>query len=203
MTPDDDCSSFALCVLNLTEDGVEVCTRAEPRAPFWLPRRTVHWNPEPEVGETTMATMKEWLALSHRQLVGDTAYENNRNRNNERKTKVADREGSGTLGRNKRKTAPTHADYSGSFVLGGKKHWVNAWLKEVTDEEGTRKFFSLSVRLADPPQTRPANGNAPALDDAIPFAPEVERFALGGIDVGRKSIQAEESSRAGCRRPYQ
>ena len=169
MTPGDDCSSFLLCVLDLTEDGVEVCTRAEPRAPFWLPRRTVHWNPDPEVGETTMATMKEWLALSHRQLVGDTRTRTTETATLEGRRKWLIEKAPARLARNKRKSAPTHADYTGSFLLGGKKHWVNAWVKEVKDDDGVRKFFSLSIRPADPPQVRPVDAAAPALDDAIPF----------------------------------
>ena len=74
----------------------------------------------------------------------------------------------GSLFKNDRKTADTHADYTGSLNVNGQEFWINAWLKE--SKSGT-KFMSLSVR---PKEARAAaSDDRPATqvahDDAIPF----------------------------------
>ena len=74
----------------------------------------------------------------------------------------------GSLFRNDRKTADTHADYTGSLNVDGQEFWLNAWLKE---SKTGQKFFSLSVR---PKEARPAaSDDRPAThaapDDVIPF----------------------------------
>ena len=73
----------------------------------------------------------------------------------------------GSLFRNDRKTADTHADYTGSLNVEGKEVWINAWLKE--SKNGT-KFMSLSVRPKEA-RAEPANDLRVADDhgDAIPF----------------------------------
>lgn len=74
----------------------------------------------------------------------------------------------GSLFKNDRKTADTHADYTGSLNVDGQEFWINAWLKE--GKSGT-KFMSLSVR---PKEGRTEASDRPAAthvasDDAIPF----------------------------------
>lgn len=83
-------------------------------------------------------------------------------------TKQYDDTNRGSLFKNDRKTADTHADYTGSLNVNGQEFWINAWLKE--SKAGT-KFMSLSVRpkearaaaLDDAPATHVAH------DDVIPF----------------------------------
>jgi hypothetical protein len=74
----------------------------------------------------------------------------------------------GSLFKNDRKTADTHADYTGSINVNGQEFWLNAWLKE---SKSGGKFFSLSVR---PKEARTAasedrSATHVASDDAIPF----------------------------------
>lgn len=73
----------------------------------------------------------------------------------------------GTLFKNDRKTADTHADYTGSINVNGQEFWLNGWLK---DSKLGGKFFSLSVR---PKEARGAPANdlrvSDSHGDAIPF----------------------------------
>jgi len=69
----------------------------------------------------------------------------------------------GSLSRNERKEKPSHADYSGSLVIEGRKYWLNGWIKEGT---GGKKFLSLSARLAE---DRVERKPAAAADSDIPF----------------------------------
>jgi hypothetical protein len=76
------------------------------------------------------------------------------------------RDMSGSLFKNERKTQPTHADYNGTIMVGGVEYWINAWIKE--GKTGT-KFMSLSFKPKDarkPAQT-PSRPRAD-LDDS-PF----------------------------------
>ena len=75
------------------------------------------------------------------------------------------RDNSGALFRNDRKTEPNHADYNGSVMIGGQEYYINAWLKD--GKNG--KFFSLSfnVKNAKPvQQKRPVRNE---FDDDIPY----------------------------------
>ncbi len=63
-----------------------------------------------------------------------------------------DNTNSGTLGKNKRKEKDTHHDYSGQINIDGVDYWLSGWLK--TAQATGEKFFSLSVRPKDPPQTQ-------------------------------------------------
>lgn len=60
----------------------------------------------------------------------------------------------GTLGKNKRREADTHPEYTGKCEIDGKEYWINAWIKEGNGE----KFFSLSFKAKD---ARPAPPPAP------------------------------------------
>lgn len=48
---------------------------------------------------------------------------------------------SGSIFKNDRKTQPSHPDYKGSALVGDKNMWVSAWVKE---SNGGKKFLSLS-----------------------------------------------------------
>jgi hypothetical protein len=52
------------------------------------------------------------------------------------------RENSGSLFKNERKERDTHADYTGTCLIGGVEYYMNAWLKE--GKKG--KFFSFSFK---------------------------------------------------------
>jgi hypothetical protein len=64
---------YHLSVLALTDNG-DRCSTGEGEA-FWLPRNSVKWHSPPTTGKTVSATIPEWLAEKHRQLVGDDAFE--------------------------------------------------------------------------------------------------------------------------------
>jgi hypothetical protein len=84
------------------------------------------------------------------------------------------KEGQGSLFKNKRKETDSHPDYNGSITINGVEHWLSAWIKE--PKAGGTKYMSLSVgkpkqqRPPDqpnPPRDAPrANGD---FDDDIPF----------------------------------
>jgi hypothetical protein len=82
-------------------------------------------------------------------------------------------ENSGILSRNDKKTEPNHSDHNGNADItcpacGVKTaYWLNAWIK--TTKDGTRKFFSLSLKPKDgqkqqaPPPPKQEEG------DDVPF----------------------------------
>src|SRR5262245_7252746 len=102
--------------------------------------------PAPEVGATSMATIPVWLAAKHKQLV---AFESTRETKDET---MADRDMSGSHSKNARKEKPSHADYTGSIMIEGRKFWLNGWIRD--GEKG--KFLSLSARAAEEPRLKPA-----------------------------------------------
>jgi|SoiMethySBSTD1v2_1073268.scaffolds.fasta_scaffold1394140_2 hypothetical protein len=84
---------------------------------------------------------------------------------------MADRDMNGSISKNTRKEKPSHADYTGSIVIEGRKFWLNGWVKD--GEKG--KFLSLSAKPAEEPKGKPvarASFDKP-IDDEVPFAPEV------------------------------
>ncbi len=77
------------------------------------------------------------------------------------------RDGQGSLFKNKRKETEKHPDYNGSITINGVEHWLSAWLKTAQSGE---KYMSLS--LGKPKESRsPAPATAPVkdFDDDIGF----------------------------------
>lgn len=79
------------------------------------------------------------------------------------------RDNSGTLSRNDRKSQPNHPDHRGSCIIDGVEYWISAWIKDGRNG----KFFSLAFQPKDeaPQQRQPQRQQAPLpdLDDDIPF----------------------------------
>lgn len=79
----------------------------------------------------------------------------------------------GTLFRNDRRESDKHPQYTGSINVNGEEFWLSAWIKESRD--GSKKFFSLSVKEKEQRGSKPQGSNVglkDQLNDDIPFAPE-------------------------------
>ncbi len=77
------------------------------------------------------------------------------------------RDMSGTLGRNERKTQPNHPDHRGKCIIDGVEYWISAWIKQGP----SGKFFSLAFQPKDESTSRvpPQRQSSLAEDDDIPF----------------------------------
>jgi hypothetical protein len=75
--------------------------------------------------------------------------------------------GAGSLFKNNQKRSDSSPDYTGTINLGGKDHYLNAWLKD--GKKG--KFFSVQVKPKDGIKTPAADKKAATkqLDEDIPF----------------------------------
>jgi uncharacterized protein (DUF736 family) len=60
------------------------------------------------------------------------------------------KDNTGSLFKNDRKEAETHADYRGSALLNGVEHWVDAWIN--TSNSGA-KYMSLKFKPKNADQT--------------------------------------------------
>jgi hypothetical protein len=65
-----------------------------------------------------------------------------------------ERDLSGSLFKNDKKTEDRHPDYKGSALIGGVGYWVSAWIKT---SQGGKKFMSLAFTAKDKEQSRPAS----------------------------------------------
>lgn len=54
---------------------------------------------------------------------------------------------SGSVFPNDRKTEDTHADFTGSAMIGGKEYWVNVWNRE--SQDGSKEYLGLSFKLKE------------------------------------------------------
>ena len=81
------------------------------------------------------------------------------------------RDGQGSLFKNDRKETERHPDYTGKFMVGGKLHYLSAWLKEGS----SGKFFSLALgKEVEGASSPAAGGSVPdtpqdSFEDSIPF----------------------------------
>ena len=77
-----------------------------------------------------------------------------------------ERNNSGLLAKNERKTQDNHPGYTGRCVIDGKPYWISAWLKD-----GQRgKFFSLAFKPREPLAPKEAPSPAAEQDDSeVPF----------------------------------
>jgi hypothetical protein len=111
----------------------------------------VKWQGELATGKPVSATIPEWLASKHRQLVGDekfdAAKEVARPLSN---TQSSGRDMSGALFRNQRKDKDSQPDYNGDVMIGGTKYRLAGWLKE--GKNGKRPSESIGWRARQVPQ---------------------------------------------------
>jgi hypothetical protein len=100
------------------------------------------------------------------------------------------RDNSGSLFSNDRKSSDNHPTHKGACMIGGVEYWIAAWVK--TSKDGNKRFFSLSFepkerqdtqfgpeqttastpRTAQEPQEgtrQAAAGSGHQYDDSIPF----------------------------------
>ena len=70
------------------------------------------------------------------------------------------RDNSGSVFKNDRKTEDKHPDYKGQCVIGGVAYWISAWIKR---SEGKAPFMSLSFQPKDgqQQQNEPRQQQAP------------------------------------------
>jgi hypothetical protein len=73
------------------------------------------------------------------------------------------KDGTGALFKNEKKSKPEHADYTGNIKVEGIDFWLNAWIK--TASSG-RKYMSLYAMPKEPPG-RPVSNKSGALNDEI------------------------------------
>ena len=83
------------------------------------------------------------------------------------------KDNSGSLFKNKRKTEENHPDSTGSVKIDGKEYWLNGWTKTTKDGE---KGVSLSLKPKEAQRPAPAYKPDPAagtsfegMKDDIPF----------------------------------
>jgi hypothetical protein len=141
-------TTHELTILVVTENGVR-CSVAEGE-PFWLPKNSVQWRQPLKTGQKVSATIPEWLAEKHRQLVGDEKFEEAKRRKEIDVAREAAkplglipnaRDMSGVLFRNQRKNTDNQPDYFGDAIIRGEKFRLAGWLRE--GKGG--KFLRLAV----------------------------------------------------------
>lgn len=88
--------------------------------------------------------------------------------------KEYDKELTGVLFKNDRKTTEKHPDYNGTVTVNGQEYWLSAWIKEAgqNSQRAGQKFMSLALTLKgdESTQTRTAPPGQPKTPDSdIPF----------------------------------
>ena len=85
------------------------------------------------------------------------------------------RDNSGIIFRNERKSRDSDRDYAGSATIDGVEYWVSGWIKQAKNGS---KFLTFSFKAKDAPKaasTKTAasqSGAGVPFNDEIPFAPE-------------------------------
>jgi hypothetical protein len=75
------------------------------------------------------------------------------------------RDNSGILFCNDKKTRNTDRDYGGSATIAGAEYWISGWIKD-----GKRgKFMTFSFKPKDEPKTAAKASARADYDDQIPF----------------------------------
>mgnify|MGYP001497718843 CR=1 FL=1 len=76
-----------------------------------------------------------------------------------------ERDNSGLLGKNERKTQDNHPGYTGRCMIAGKLYWISGWVKD-----GARgKFFSLAFKPREAQPAPAPTDDQPEEDSEIPF----------------------------------
>ena len=76
------------------------------------------------------------------------------------------KENSGSLFKNERKTEQNHPNLQGSAKIGGVEYWVSGWTKETKNKE---KWVSLSFKPKAQGAAQPYQPQPPPQDDDIPM----------------------------------
>lgn len=76
------------------------------------------------------------------------------------------KDGQGSLFKNKRKESERHPDYNGSIKIAGVEHWLSAWLKTAQSGE---QYMSLSLGKPKEPKGAAPVAKAKDFDDDIGF----------------------------------
>ena len=82
------------------------------------------------------------------------------------------RDNTGKLFKNEKKEKDTHPDYTGTALINGVEHFMDAWIKR---SESGRNWMSFSFKPKQkqatpaPPPARQAPSRPPARDDDPPF----------------------------------
>ena len=78
------------------------------------------------------------------------------------------RDNSGIMFKNDRKTQDSDRDYAGNAIIGGVEYWISGWIKEGRNG----KFMTFRFKPKDEPKTAARAAGGADINDEIPFAPE-------------------------------
>lgn len=73
---------------------------------------------------------------------------------------------SGALFKNKRRTQSNHPEYTGQTKINGIEYWISAWIKEKSNGE---KYFSIAYKVKDDQKNIINNNDDNGYNDDIPF----------------------------------
>lgn len=78
------------------------------------------------------------------------------------------KDGSGILFKNERKTQLNQPDYKGTITVHGEQFWLSAWIKQA---QNGNKFMGLAITPKEQEQQKPklAVAGGTDMDDEIPF----------------------------------